>query len=260
MDLHDAFRRWLISGHGAALPRDVAVHASACPSCRLAAGAFDALSAVDAAAAPEPQVLEPAHERRHRQLPAWMVPAGASAVLGCLTVAAIVLSGPLDTSRSLAATGASPTATATPATTPGGGVLGSQRSPAASNVPTATARPYTPSPSATPADSPSIGITGPTPTYQGNPLPTTAPPASISATATPTSTDVAIPTPDATATASPTATAVATPAVTPTPAATPSPSPQCSNTLDDDGDGLVDEDDPGCETPDDDDEADPPAP
>ena len=54
---HDRFRSWLTGGAVAELPRDVALHASACDDClRLAAG-LDALTAVNAGAAGAPPTL-----------------------------------------------------------------------------------------------------------------------------------------------------------------------------------------------------------
>ena len=51
---HEAFAAWLIDGARADLPRDVALHASACDDCLRRADAFDALLAVDAGAASPP--------------------------------------------------------------------------------------------------------------------------------------------------------------------------------------------------------------
>lgn len=258
MDLHDAFRRWLISGQSGTLPRDVALHASACPECMRATAAFDGLSTIDPAAAPEPPVIGDLTPPRTRTLPGWLVPAGASVVLGILTVSAIALNLSLD-SRSLAAA-APPSATASAAATPAGEVLGDQRSPRASATATPTETPEASAAgaSATPGAASTPGATGPRPTFQGTPLPTAVPTTtsapSASASASGSASATASPTPTASQATPPPPTATATP--TPTPA----PAPACSNTLDDDEDGLIDGADPGCTSPDDDDETDPPAP
>jgi hypothetical protein len=237
MDLHDAFRRWLVSGQGASLPRDVAVHASACPACMREAAAFDALAAVDAAAAPEPPVIEDLATGWPLTVPGWLLPTGASVLLGILTVAAIALNGIAD-NRSPAAAGAPASVGPTAEATPGGGVLGNQRSPVASSVATESAAPTT-QPSVEerpPSSGPPQGPPGAAPTFRGHPLPTsaptsspasTAPSPSVGASSSPPggSPPVATPIPTASATPTPSPTPVETPAETPVPTPTPVPEP-----------------------------------
>jgi hypothetical protein len=229
MDLHDAFTRWLVSGQEGSLPRDVAVHASACPGCLRATGAFDALAYVDVASAPEPRVEEVVHaDQRSPLVRGSMLAAGASLLLVIATTGAMAVSGAFGPAvPDLAAVSTS--------ATPGGsvieGVLGNQRSPAG----TGTERP-TPSTDASPQGSdeadpsaePGSGIVAPdpTPTLWGPPLPATSdgpvPPPSSRPSRTPHATSVA------TATSAPTASPAPTPTPTPipTPDLTPTPTPE----------------------------------
>ena len=71
-DLHEAFDTWLTRGAKDELPRAVALHASACPGCLRAAGAFDALAAIDLGAAELPplRVAAVPVDRRRGLLPA----------------------------------------------------------------------------------------------------------------------------------------------------------------------------------------------
>lgn len=237
MDQHDAFRRWLVSGQGASLPRDVAVHASACPACLRETAAFDALAAVDPASAPEPPVIEELATGRRLVLPGWLLPTSASFVLGILTVVAVALNGIAD-HRSPAAGGAPASVGPTAEATPGGDVLGNQRSPLASSEATESGQPtpqpsVAPDPSAPPTEPPRGP--GPAPTFRGNPLPTAAPPSSPASAAPsssvgpspspPAGSPAATPVPTATPTPTPSPTPVETPAETPVPTPTPVPDP-----------------------------------
>jgi hypothetical protein len=255
MELHDIFSRWLVSGQEGSLPRDVAVHASACPACLRAAAAFDALAFVDPRSAPEPPVIDTAYaDQRAKVVRGAMWAAGVTALLVIATTGVMAANGVF--SPSLPAVAA-----ASIAPTPGGslteGVLGNRRTP----IPTTSDR-STPSAEASagesgeaePSGPPGIGAgaPAPTPTFWGPPLP------GASAVPVPAPSVRPSPTPRATAaaTATPTPTPTATPTPTPTP--TPVPRPACSNFADDDGDGLVDfGNDPGCESAADNDERDP---
>ena len=81
-------------------------------------------------------------------------------------------------------------------------------------------------------------------------------PAVVAATPTSTQTPTSTTTPAPTGTATPTSTATPTPTRTPTPTSTTTPiPPQCSDGLDNDSDGATDLVDPGCSTPQDNDES-----
>jgi hypothetical protein len=257
MDLHDAFTRWLISGQKSSLPRDVAVHASACPGCLRATGAFDALVYVDAASAPEPHVEETAHaERRFPLVRGPMLAGGAVLLLVMATTGVMAVSGAFDPPV--------PDLAAASAATPGGsvieGVLGNQRSPSAIGTerptPSADASPDASKEADASASAPSIGAPEAAPTSWVPPLPAASDDPLPAPSSRPSSTPGATAVATATATQPPPPTQTPSPTVAPTPAPTPS-LPACSNLEDDDQDGLVDLDDPGCEGASDDDEEDP---
>jgi hypothetical protein len=249
-DLHDAFAAWLTRGARDDLPRAVALHASACPGCLHAAGAFDALAAIDLEAAELPplRVAGAPVDRRFGLMPATAAAIAVLLVIGAGIVAGGTLLRPPDDPEVAAAT-------PTPTPTPGEGVLGDQGGPQTSATesptPSASASP-TPTGSAEPASGGEIAT--PNPTMGGGP-PLETPPAP-SVTPRPTVT----PSPRPTAAATPVPTAQPTPVVTPAPTPTPTPvtPPACSDNLDNDGDLLTDfPTDPGCLSADDDDELDP---
>jgi hypothetical protein len=224
-DLHEAFDGWLTRGARDDLPRAVALHASACPGCRRAAGAFDALAAIDLEAAELPplRVAPTPMDRRRGLVPATVAAVAVLLVIGGGIVAGGTLLRPPDEPD---------VAIATP--TVGEGVLGDQGGPqsSASGGPMPSASPEaTATGSAEPSSTP--GPVAPNPTMGGGPpLATPALPTVI---------------PRPTAAPSPRPTVRPTAAPTPTPTPTPVPPPECSNLKDDDGDGFVDfPQDPGC--------------
>ena len=89
-DLHDAFDSWLTRGARDDLPRAVALHASACPGCLRAGGAFDALAAIDLEAAELPplRVAAAPVDRRF-----GLVPATAAAIAVLLVIGAGIVAG-----------------------------------------------------------------------------------------------------------------------------------------------------------------------
>jgi hypothetical protein len=222
-ELHDAFSAWLVSGALDSLPRDVALHASACPECLRAVAAFDALSAVDPGAAPMPML------RAGRARTGLTAAPDGRAVTALVAVAAVVAAG------FIALNGVRPSTetTALATETPREDVLGGLSSPpptpeaSASSTPSASAIP-TATPTPTPAEqsNPPMGggpppIATPRPTITpGEPTPTVR--ATASASATPTSS--ATPTPTEIPTPTPTPTESPTP--TPTPTVTPTPTPE----------------------------------
>ena len=270
MELHEGFGAWLTDGARDHLPRDIAVHASACPDCLRVAGAFDALAFVDTGAAAElPMQSVP------RRAPRGGLPGVARAVAGIAAVVTIGAAG------FVAANGLAPRAAAGPPT--GGaeetpeGVLGGifdpetpagspsdGATPGSSETEEAEASPSatTPAPTAFAGSSPgpSFGVlpTPPGPSFSGSPSTSPAPSLRPSSTPAPTPPATSAPTPVATPVPTPVPTPDPTPTPEPTPEATPeptpAPTPQCSDGIDNDGDLLVDMLDPGCTSPGDDDE------
>jgi hypothetical protein len=248
-DLHEAFDTWLTGGARDDLPRAVALHASACPDCLQAAGAFDSLAMIDLGSAELPPLrvaAGPADRRR------GLVPTAVAAVTVLLVIGAgFVAGGTLLRPRS-----EPEVAAATP--TLAEGVLGGQGGPQASASETASANA---SPASTPTESPEPtsdeGIAAPAPTMGGGPP--LATPAAPQVTPRPTANATPSPRPTIGITPTPQPTPQPTPVVTtvPTPVPTPVPSPACSDGLDNDGDELIDFGlDPGCLSADDDDESD----
>ncbi len=141
-DLHDAFDAWLIRGARDDLPRAVALHASACPGCLQAAGAFDALATIDLEAAELPplRVAAVADGRRRGLVPATAAAIAVLLVIGAGIVAGGTLLRPPDEPEVAAAT---PTLAE--------GVLGGQGGPQASATESATP---SASPTSTPTESP----------------------------------------------------------------------------------------------------------
>ena len=247
-DLHDAFDAWLTRGARDDLPRGVALHASACPGCLRAAGAFDALAAIDLESAELPPLRIAAAPLDRRR---GLVPATAAAIAVLLVIGAGIVAG----GTLLRPPDEPEVAAATP--TPGEGVLGGQGGPqtsaTGSPTPSASAAP-TPTLSAAPSteDEPTM----PNPTMGGGPPLATPPPPGV------TPRPIATPSPRPTAAATPPPTPQPTPIVTPmptpvtTPVPTPEPTPQCSDLIDNDGDFAIDFPlDPDCSSPDDYDES-----
>lgn len=215
---HQRFQDWLTAGAEGDPPRDAAVHASVCTSCRQSIAALDRLAAVDPGRAPMPEaaVVGPREELARA--------ARLGGIAAAVLVGAVLLG--IGASRLIGLTrGDAPIAEASQ--TPAQGVLGGTATPqpsgdgflespgeSAGGVATAVATPRpgggpTPKPgsSARPTATPGASsTTGPTPTPSGvptgNPTPTLAP--------TPTPTIAPEPTP--------------TPTPTPTPIPTPAPS------------------------------------
>jgi hypothetical protein len=240
-DLHDAFDAWLTRGARDELPRAVALHASACPGCLRASGAFDALAMIDIGAVERPprRIVVASNDRRFGLVPATAVAIAVLLLIG----AGVVAGGTLVRLRDeLGAAAASPTL--------GEGVLGGQGGPQASAIGTST-------PFATPIGSLDLssaaGAQAPNPTMGGGPpLATPALPA-----AAPPPTGTPSPRPTTNVTATPTT----VPSLEPTPTPTPTPitPAACSDTLDNDGDLVTDfPADPGCLSADDADESDQP--
>ncbi len=254
-ELHDAFSRWLVAGHRDAVARDVGLHAAGCAGCAIASDAFDALERVDPAAAPEPALVHGPVPSRRRVAPAGWIAAAATIVAAVAVGGFVAANLPAATSGTAQAveTGSfAPIAVGTP----GGGVLAG--GPEHNGSPTAT--PITSDrPDASPSGSSGQAVVvppwhpEPTPSFRGNPVPTIAPGPSRTAAPSPTPVASVDPTP-APPTSTPTPTPEPTPTPTPTPEPTPEPLPECSNGVDDDGDGLTDMDDPECLAPTDDSE------
>lgn len=245
-DLHAQLEAWLADGALGDPPREIAVHASVCEPCTATLGAFDALALIDVGAAGSPPPLTA--PSRLRVGMAWarvgtavtatvlagiVVVFGLSQLVGFGTPASgpagepegTELAGVFSASHGEAANSQEPSADDS---TPG-------------EAPTATGIP-TPLPGVTPGPVPSQ------PPFFSTPRPPTPRP---SATAAPTSTPGPTPGPTPTESPGPTAEPTPEPTAEPTPGPTPTPTPtlplpQCSNTLDDDGDGYVDLQDPGC--------------
>lgn len=262
MDRHEAFTAWLVAGARDALPRDIAVHASACPDCRRAAGAFDALSVVDAGAASSVPLIdfEPVRERGSLTRAARIV-AGVTAAVLFSAAGAVAINGlpggraPVAIQSSSPAEGVlgnvfTPTAAPSSDGTPGSTSVAPSPSAAASETEGPTNGPsaapsYVPGPlPQPPTPRPAPRTSSPRPSASPGGSAVTGSSASVSASTSAT----ASPTP------TPTLTPTASPAPTPTPTASPTPTPTpelpaCSNGIDDDADLLTDYPlDPGCES------------
>ena len=202
---HQRFQDWLTAGAEGDPPRDAAVHASVCDTCRQSTAALDQLAAVDPGRAPMPTAL-PAGGRQELANGARWAGVAAAVLFGA------VLLG-VGASQLIGLTrGNGPIAQASQ--TPDQGVLGG----------TATARPSAGEASLSPGQS--LEASGPA-------SPTTRPITGATArprrTATPTATSAASstsgPTPGGTPTGIPTPTVAATPTPSPTPTPTPTPTP-----------------------------------
>jgi hypothetical protein len=217
-DLHETFRTWLVAGARDGLPRDVALHASACPDCLRTVAAFDALAGVDPGAAPEPALIAPATR--------FWTPRTLLVVRGAAGVAAVALIAAAGFVAAGGLFGPPPDAlTAAQQSPQGEGVLGNQGGPSASATASETAT-VTESASATvgpsasaepiPQDNPPMGG-GPPPVSTLRPTPTPRP--TTAPTARPTAVPTVAPTPQPSLEPTP----VATPPPTPTPEPTPTP-------------------------------------
>jgi len=220
-ELHHAFRAWLVSGARDALPRDVALHASACPDCLRAVAAFDALGAVDPSAAPEPAPWAPGARLLTPRAVLVVRAAAGLAAVSLITAAGFVATGGLLDRRDGQLTGVrqspqgegvlgnaagppSPVASSTAS-------AGASESASASSDPSDSAQPI-------PQDNPPMGG-GPPPISTPRPIATPRPPA-IGPTPAPT--------PRPTKPATPTPTPVPATPVPPTPTPvveTPTPAP-----------------------------------
>lgn len=256
-DPHERFAGWLAAGAADDPPRDLALHASACNECLSRAAAVDALSSVDPGVAPEPPLHVGVAPRRTGLVPVARAAAGF-ATLGLLGAAMIVAANALLVDRSQGGTAGESDAS------PVEGVLGAafeptqtpeaaSASPSPSDEPSDEASPEpTPSPQTSRAPT-QIGPAPPAVTIPaGTPRPTPAPPTSGPTRAPST---MPTPSPDPAPTSTPTPVPTPTPPPTPPPTPTPEPTPSepsassaasCTNGVDDDGDLLVDQLDPGC--------------
>ncbi len=205
-DLHERFGAWLTDGARADLPRDAALHASACDVCLRDAAAFDALLAVEPGAAPLPPMAADAAAPTRRPAQLARAAAGVVAVMALAVSVGIGAAALLDRPTEVGTTLTSPTPqgegilagaggpSATPTVTPSEGATSEEPSgspdpseTAASEEPSSTPIPAfsTPRPFVTPRPSsitPPIGTPRPTTSSAATPAPTTAPSAPPSAT------------------------------------------------------------------------------
>ena len=156
-DLHQRFEAWLLDGAGGDPPRDLAVHAALCPECAPKIAAFDALAAIDVAAAGPPPPLLPATVWESALVYLRMGGAAAGAILAGVLVV-FVGSQFLDLGSAAPTmtptTSASATDTQTPEPTPTPTASGAlTASPSATAVPTfgiRNASPTDPNPNSDP--------------------------------------------------------------------------------------------------------------
>lgn len=235
-DLHGRFAAWLTDGARGELPRDAALHASACDDCRVAAAAFDALLAIDPGAAALPPVHAAEPSPLAPRLGMLRAGVGVAAVLLLAVSVGIGAGGLLDQRTQLAA----PDASLAP---DGEGVLAGGGAPATPATPTTETSPSgVPSASAAapdgePAPTPDIGLATPGAVATPLPSPTITPPAGTpppSSSSSPTTTPTAVPS------LPPIATPKPTPIPTPVPTPVPTPTPEPTPLLDTDGDGIAD--------------------
>lgn len=277
--LHDDLQAWAAAGADGALRRDVAVHASSCEDCLRTTAGLDALTLLDVGAAPMPSkaLAGMIDEHDGPLLGAFRAVGGAIAVLTVVAgVAVLILSALGGNGGGIARESATPAegvlsgegpraAESQPLPTPvDAGSFGDAGAPTippdveGEPIPGASAAPGIGAggliaPSAGPL--PSLSTTGPSTI----PVPTaptiTRPPAASPTLALPTLVPTLVPaTPTPTPippTPTPAPTAVPPPTPAPTPELTPEPSPSvvvsnCLDGIDNDGDSLVDYEDPGC--------------
>ena len=237
IDPHRAFTEWILDGATDDLSRTTAVHASACSDCRCLVEAFDELSRIEVGAVP--LVAGQAYVKPRRRLPGGVLRWATGAATAALLVGTLGLA--------LADRTASPSSGASERpqrVTEGvlGGEAFAEETATATATATGTASPSPlPSPSEPGAEpqrsDPPPAPATPIPTVVAAPLPTAriTPPPALAPTP--------LPTPEATAVPTPPPTPVPTPV--PTPDATPQPD-DCEDAVDNDGDTLIDGDDPGC--------------
>jgi hypothetical protein len=146
-DLHAQFGAWLTAGaHGEPL-RDVALHASGCPSCLELASGMDALSEIDPGRAPAPP-LDPVPLA---SAPLRLTPRRVARAVAGLSAVGFLIAAVALTATSLLDNGG-PTAELPAQPTLGEAVLGAQATPEpTAPEESATAEP-SPSPSATPEE------------------------------------------------------------------------------------------------------------
>jgi hypothetical protein len=223
-ELHDAFTTWLARGGRDTLPRDIALHASACPDCLSAVAAHDALVTIDLGAAPLPPDLPASSLRRARALAMARLGSGLAAVALIAAAGFVAANGILQRAPD-ALSGARPTPR-------GEGVLGGAAGPASatpSATPSPTPRPSVSESATEPASASATAtvplVGAPNPPMGGGPPPIATPqPALIPPPATPSPTPVPLTPPPA-----PTPTPIpATPAPTPTPVQSASSAPSAS--------------------------------
>ena len=235
-DLHERFSAWLLHGAVGEPARDLALHGAFCPECRADMAALDLLPVVDTGRAPMPPSRRPAP-------PVNRTPFGPrlawAAAAGLLVIAAsgwafgsgwlrLAPGSPSPAQQVLGGFGGGELSTATPLASDSQEESAAAASDATPERTTAASV----APAASPIGPQNSGSVAPTATDSRGP------------SRSPRPTDQATATPSASATPSP----------------TPSPlPPQCSDLADNDGDDLVDLEDPGCSGPLDDDEADPPS-
>jgi hypothetical protein len=286
---------WLVEAVPGDPPRDLAVHASTCAECMSRATALDALRSIDVGVADVPPVLthRPASPSTIIIARRWAAGLASAAVI-VLAIAALtnpfnigsvggfriggeasptpnegVLADAFGPPGDGAATGASPSASATddptgspgPLETPFQGFAADPRASAAPGFPSAPFIPgvpgFTPLPTGptvpvgTPTPIPAPGGSTPVPSESAPPpTPEPTPPPTQQPTEAPTPTPPPAPTP----TPPPAPTPTPPPAPTPTPTPPPALDPSCVNGIDDDGDGRIDllellpgiSPDPGC--------------
>lgn len=240
-DLHSRFAAWLTDGARAELPRDAALHASACDACLRDAAAFDALLAIDPGAAALPPLRAASASRLAPRLGMLRAGVGVAAVLLLAVSVGIGAGGLLDQRADLTTPAVSPTPD-------GEGILGGGGGPAASATATVEgSESADPSASAEPSGDdlePSDGDPEPTPaTVFATPGPAATPrPSTIitppAGTPRPSGSSAATPLPTAAPSLPPIATPTPTPEPTPVP--TPVPTPEPTPLLDTDGDGVPD--------------------
>jgi hypothetical protein len=190
-DLHHRFEAWLVDGAGGEPPRDLAVHAALCPDCAARVAAFDALAAVDVAAAGPPPALAPATLWESLLVFLRMGGAAAGAILAGVLV--VVIGGQfLDIGAALP--------TRTPTESAG---LSSTQTPVLTVTPTASSLP-TASPSATAVPTFGTPATPPPRTPTPIPTPTLVPTPAATPAATPVASIVPTPTPGPTVPGAPT--------------------------------------------------------
>ena len=228
-DLHDRFSAWLANGARVDLPRDAALHASACEVCLRRAAAFDALLAIDPGA-----VALPAFDARtRRSVPATV--RAARMASGVVAVVALAAAVGIGAGAVLDGRGESRESQATP-TPLGEGVLGGAGGPSATpddaspsdsaeaSASTSPGASEEPEASGVAATTPIPRASNPVVFFTPRPTATIAPPvgtprpsSSVGASAPPTPVPSTPSTPAPTVAPTPVATPVPTPVPTPTP-------------------------------------------